>query len=407
VSHPQAARAIRAFFVVALIGAFAVHVEAPRPVSAAATLVSMSASGSATGGKRVHIRVVISEPAPVGGLDIPLSSNNPAVPVPSHAHVNSGATEELVGVTTRPVVDTVIVTVTASYKGVVKSRPITIKEPIHSSLSLQSVIRAGGQGRVTVRLSGRAPVGGITVQLSTDRSDKFALPTSVTVLEGAASAILKVNATDQVPDVPISVTSHYQKGSINNTYTKNAIIRHFTATPTPTATNPTDVPSITPTWTMTPTATATPDPNNPTFSFTVKSGDPVVSGGSVVLTVCMLTGPNPPYTITFISTSQQRAMVTAGSPHTYAALNECTDVTLTDLPYPTSGNVRLRARLSPSNVTVGESANINFPGEPLTATPTSTTAAAQSANQPAQPTSTPVPTEPSEPILLLSPEGTP
>jgi len=121
----------------------------------------------------------------------------------------------------------------------------------------------------------------------------------------------------------------------------------------------------------------------------------------------MLTGPNPPYTITFISTSQQRAMVTAGSPHTYAALNECTDVTLTDLPYPTSGNVRLRARLSPSNVTVGESANINFPGEPLTATPTSTTAAAQSANQPDQPTSTPVPTEPSEPILLLSPEGTP
>ena len=390
-SHPQAARAIRAFFVVALIGAFAVHVEAPRPVSAAARLVSMSASGSATGGKRVHIRVVISEPAPVGGLDIPLSSNNPAVPVPSHAHVNSGATEELVGVTTRPVVDTVIVTVTASYKGVVKSRPITIKEPIHSSLSLQSVIRAGGQGRVTVRLSGRAPVGGITVQLSTDRSDKFALPTSVTVLEGAASAILKVNATDQLPDVPISVTSHYQKGSINNTYTKNAIIRHFdTSTPTPT-----------------PTATSTPDPNNPTFSFTVKSGDPVVSGGSVVLTVCMLTGPNPPYTITFISTSQQRATVTAGSPHTYAALNECTDVTLTDLPYPTSGNVRLRARLSPSNVTVGESANINFPGEPLTATPTSTTAAAQSANQPAPPTSTPVPTEPSEPILLLSPEGTP
>ncbi len=125
-SHPQAARAIRAFFVVALIGAFAVHVEAPRPVSAAATLVSMSASGSATGGKRVHIRVVISEPAPVGGLNIPLSSNNPAVPVPSHAHVNSGATEELVGVTTRPVVDTVIVTVTASYKGVFKSRPITI-----------------------------------------------------------------------------------------------------------------------------------------------------------------------------------------------------------------------------------------------------------------------------------------
>jgi len=329
---------------------------------------------------------VISEPAPVGGLDIPLSSNNPAVPVPAHAHVNTGATEELIGVTTKPVVDTVNVTVTANYKGVVKSRIITIKEPFHSSLSLQSVIRAGGQGRVTVRLSGRAPTGGITVQLSTDRSDKFALPTSVTVLEGAASAILKVNATDQLPDVPISVTSHYQKGSINNTYTKNAIIRHFdTSTPTPT-----------------PTATSTPDPNNPTFSFTVKSGVPVTSGGSVVMTVCMLTAPGPPYTINFITSSSTRALVTAGSPHTYNAINDCADVTMTDQLGAPSGSVRLRARLTPSNVVVGESANITFPGDPVTpsATPTSTTAPAQSAENP-------VSTELSAPDLVVSPEATP
>ena len=329
-----------------------------------------------------------------GGLNVPLSSNNPAVPVPAFAHVNSGATEELVGITTKPVVDTVGVTVTATYKGVVKSRVITIKEPFHSSLSLQSVIRAGGQGRVTVRLSGRAPAGGITVLLSTDRSDKFDLPPSVTVQPGAASAILKVNATDQLPDVPISVTSHYQKGAINNTYTKNAIIRHFeTSTPTPT-----------------PTATSTPNPNDPTFSFTILSGVPVVSGGSVVVRVCMASGPTPPYDINFNTTSQARAKVTAGSPHTYSAINECADVTMTDqigqVGGTTSGNVNLRARIGSREVDIGQAIEgfpINFPGDPVapTATATSTTAAAQSAEQPVK-TSTPAPTD-----SVVSPEATP
>jgi hypothetical protein len=214
------------------------------------------ASGSATGGKRVHLRVVLTKPAPDGGVNIPLSSSDPSIPVPAYAHVDSGQTEEIVGITTVPVLNTKNVTVTATYAGVSRSKTVTIFEPVHSSLSVQSRIRAGGLGKVIVRLSGRAPAGGITVNMSTNTPAVFLIPATAYIPAGAASATLKVSATsNQVGDTYISVTSLYPK--LNNTFTKNAIVRHYDVVdPTATPTN-TEVPTATATNTEVPTATAT------------------------------------------------------------------------------------------------------------------------------------------------------
>ena len=191
-----------------------------------------------------------------------LTSSDPSIPVPPYAHINSGATEEIIGITTVPVVNTKTVTVTASLGGVTKSKQVTILEAYHSSLSLQSRIRAGGLGKVIVRLSGRAPVGGITVNVSTTRPDVFLIPATAYIEPGAASATLKVQATaDQVGDINIKVTSLYPK--LGNTFTKKAIVRHYdvvvptaTATLEPTATN-TATPELTSTKTATPLPTAT------------------------------------------------------------------------------------------------------------------------------------------------------
>src|SRR4029078_7796831 len=98
---------------------------------------------------------------------------------------------DLVGITTVPVLNTKSVTVTASLGGVTKSKQVKILEAYHSSLSLQRRIRAGGLGRVTVRLSGRAPAGGITVNLSTTRSDVFLLPATAHIEPGNASGALQ------------------------------------------------------------------------------------------------------------------------------------------------------------------------------------------------------------------------
>ncbi|HYP60891.1 MAG TPA: hypothetical protein VEQ36_10740, partial [Thermomicrobiales bacterium] len=236
-----------------------------QPTSAEAsgiTLTWFTASGSATGGKRIHLRVKSSAPAPVGGINVALTSSDPAIPVPAYAHINSGATEEIIGITTVPVLNTKTVTVTASLGGVTKTKQVTILEAYHSSLSVQSRIRAGGLGKVIVRLSGRAPAGGITVNLSTTRPDVFLLPATAHIEPGEASAILKVFATsNQVGDTNIKVTSLYPK--LGNTFTKNAIVRHYdVATPTATATTQptetaTEVPTATETATEVPTATST------------------------------------------------------------------------------------------------------------------------------------------------------
>jgi hypothetical protein len=254
---------VLSLLMVSLIGA--VVTARIQPTSAEApgiTLTWFTASGSATGGKRIHLRVKSSAPAPAGGINVALTSSDPSIPVPAYAHINSGATEEIVGITTVPVVNTKTVTVTASLGGVTKSKQVTILEAYHSSLSLQSRIRAGGLGKVIVRLSGRAPAGGITVNLSTTRSDVFLLPATAHIEPGAASVTLKVSATsNQVGDTNIKVTSLYPK--LGNTFTKNAIVRHYdTATPTATATTeptntPTEVPTATSTATDVPTATST------------------------------------------------------------------------------------------------------------------------------------------------------
>jgi hypothetical protein len=410
-----------------LIVTVAAELLPARQASAAANLVRMMASGSTTGGRNISIRVVISEPAPAGGIDIPLRSSSSAIRVPSSVHVDSGQTEKLISVRTVPVINTVDVTVTASYKGVTRQRTVTIKEPFHSSLSVQSVIRAGSQGRVTVRLSGRAPAGGITIALSTKNQDVFKLPASITIPAGAYSGAARVDATDQPGDVSISVTSHYQKGAISNTHTKNAIVRHFdTATVTPTDT-PTHTPTSTntpgPTATFTPTATSTPDPSDPTLTFTILSPAPdgngkytVASGGTAVVQVCMTVAPAGPYKINFITSSSLRALVTDPAPDaaykgyswaTFTNVGDCVNVTMTDQVYELSGNVRLIARIEGRSIPGASSAFITFAGEPPTVTATVSTETAEATSTPAPTeTATDVPTATDTPVVTNTPVPT-
>lgn len=184
--------------------------------------------------------VELTERAPAGGAQVSLTSSSAAVLVPSTVTVSSGETEKTFGVTTAPVTNDSTLTVTATYGGVSKSRVVLIREPYMSSLSVQSVIRAGGNGKVIVRLSGRAPEGGVTVRVSSNRPSLLALPGDVTIAAGAASATLIVPAGNVRSDVAVNIISTYHGMRL----VKPTIVRHFSSpTPTPTATvtaTPTD-----------------------------------------------------------------------------------------------------------------------------------------------------------------------
>lgn len=79
--------------------------------SAAAALHYLYGSGSATGGKTVHFRVELTEPAPAGGAVVTLSSSNGAIPMPATVTVNAGETTREFGVASVPVTTDTNVTV--------------------------------------------------------------------------------------------------------------------------------------------------------------------------------------------------------------------------------------------------------------------------------------------------------
>jgi len=245
--------------VLAIVGT---GVGTPSRVSANASLVHLFGSGSATGGKRIHFRLKISEAAPSGGIDVPVTTNDPAIPGFT-IHIDSGQTEKTVGVTTKPVESTRTVKATATYNGVSKSHDTIIIEAFHSSLLTQTVCRAGGLCRIIPRLSGRAPAGGIDITMSTDQPSILPdLPSKAHIPEGAASLYMRVPTTDQPGDVTVHVTSTYDSPSLPvKTFTKTIIVRHFSTTVTATATatkTPTKTPTTTATVTNTPTKTNTP-----------------------------------------------------------------------------------------------------------------------------------------------------
>ena len=342
---------------------------APHRAAAAAGLTSMSASGSATGGKRVHIRVRISEPAPRGGINIPLTSSDPSVPVPAYAHINTGATDEIVGVTTVPVTRTTNVTVTATYRGVTKSKVIVIYEPYISSVKVPESISANGQGRIWVRLNGRAPAGGLTVSISSSRPSVLSVPTTLFVEPGAASTSYLATAADVTKDYVVTITAK-SKGI---TLSRTTVVSY--------------------------------DPPEPTQAFTITRTDgtaPIPVGGSATFDVCISDHPSSSLKLYLNVNNPTRASASPVS-LTFAPddASLCHTGYLVDRGGPTSnsGYAALELWTGPtrtpavpgSRLAVSES--VLFPPEPVTETPAATdTPDVGSADEPAPvETSTPAP----------------
>jgi hypothetical protein len=223
------------------------------------TLRWLFGSGSATGGKMISIRVTMWGTAPAGGAVVKLTSDRPdVITIPSTATIPAGESQVLFKVKSKAVTENVSVLITAEYKGEKRFKRITILRPYLSSMTLQSRIRAGGLGRVYVRLSGIAPTGGVTVFMNSSRQSILPVPETIFFAPGAASVTLNLPAKLVPQDVHVNITALYRGIRI----TKPTIVRLYAAqmTPTPTATatnTATEVPTATPTDTEVPTATPT------------------------------------------------------------------------------------------------------------------------------------------------------
>jgi hypothetical protein len=149
-----------------------------------------SVSGNSTSS---HGQVSLNGPAPSSGFVVQLSSSSPAVTtVPASVTVAAGATTASFTLTTVPVVQSTLVTITATAGGVTRTAQFSVVAPPPelSAFTLAPSSRTGGLGSTgQVHLSAPAPKGGLTVTLSSSDPAVATVPASVTVPAGSTTAL--------------------------------------------------------------------------------------------------------------------------------------------------------------------------------------------------------------------------
>jgi hypothetical protein len=183
------------------------YVTASTPVTVTATFssVSMTVSTSVlpttisgltitpsplTGGNNATGKINLSGAAPTGGYTILLTSTNEGiVDVPATIIVGRGATSASLSILSSNVPSTATVTVTATLNSNTKSTVVSVIPVTLSKLTVTPSSTVGGQSQLTgfAVLTGEAPEGGMTVQLSSNST--VGIPdASVFVPEGATQA---------------------------------------------------------------------------------------------------------------------------------------------------------------------------------------------------------------------------
>ena len=180
-------------------------VTAQKDVTITATASNVSASGtltirpivptvldvtpnSGTGGFTATAKLTISDPAPTGGLVIPVTSNNAAVKVPSAVSIAAGKTSVSFSVTTSKVTSDQTATVSASLNGSAVSATVTAKLAAPADITFAPASVGGGSTTTgTLLLTSPASAGGLVVSL-TSGNVAVKVPASVTVAAGANSA---------------------------------------------------------------------------------------------------------------------------------------------------------------------------------------------------------------------------
>jgi len=177
------------------------------------TLASLSmAPASLTGGSSSVGTVVVSGPAPSGGMVVSLSSSDSSVAaVPSSVTVPAGASSVTFTATTAPVGTAISVSISAANNGVTQSASLAVLPPTLLSLTLSpSSVTGGGSSTGTVTLSGPAPAGGAVVFLSSSNGLAASVPTSVTVPAYATTATFTLSTLPVILTTNVTITASYK-----------------------------------------------------------------------------------------------------------------------------------------------------------------------------------------------------
>jgi drug/metabolite transporter superfamily protein YnfA len=167
------------------------------------------ATSPVVGGNTVTGTVTLNAPAPTLGATVTLSDNLASTTLPASVIIPAGLTSKTFTITTTSVAASQIGTVTASYRGINKTAPLTVQPIALSALTLNtSDIGGGGTVTGTVTLNGPAPAAGATIPLS-DSIVAATTPVSVVIPAG-----LKTK-TFAITTVPVAAS---QSGFVTASY---------------------------------------------------------------------------------------------------------------------------------------------------------------------------------------------
>lgn len=323
---------------------FATSSRGNQPASQAAepALNHLYGSGSVTGGRELSLRVELTAPAPSGGIRVHLATTSLLIAVPGSVVVPEGVTSLAFKVKTATTATAQSVGVQAEVGERTKSRIVQVLPPTIKELRVQSRLRSGGVGKITVVLSGPAPQGGIQIELSSNRPSLFSPQSSVVVSPGRSSVSLvvpvgKVNRDTELNVfarldgkrlVTPSLIRNYDQPTVtptsalaSETPTSTASPK-VTFTPTASATIPVETITVTPSPTQTASPTGTPEEtltptvvHSPEFSVVISGGNPIALKGSTVeFTICADRTPSRQYFISFRSSDEAIAWTSSVIP---------------------------------------------------------------------------------------------
>lgn len=194
------------------------------------------ASGSAATGT-----VTLAAPAPVGGVLVNLSSNNPNATVPATLTIPAGSTSGTFPVTTTAVDATETAQITAQSANT-RATTLTLNPPNPSEGTINSLnlspnpVTSGAPSTGTVTLSAAAPVGGVLVNLSSNHANAT-VPSTLLIPAGSSSGTFTVTTVAATSQQTATITAQ-SANTVNATLTMNAAspesaaLASFTLSPT-------------------------------------------------------------------------------------------------------------------------------------------------------------------------------
>ena len=148
---------------------------------------------SLPGGQTSVGTLTLTFPAPASGVVVTLASDNPAATVPATVSIPAGGTTATFTITTTPVPQTVVATITATLAGLSQKAKLEVRSARITGVSVAPTSLTGGSPAVgTVTLDSPAAVAaGLVVSLA-GSSTSGTVPATVTIPAGATTATFPI-----------------------------------------------------------------------------------------------------------------------------------------------------------------------------------------------------------------------